>query len=139
MKSALIPALLAASTLAAPAMATPVDDFLGLPMASETDPAKLKARCDVVMAEAEKRLAALEKGKEKPTVDKTLRAFDDLVNLIASSGNDFSLYENVFLTEEQRNEGSECLKRISALDTRLKLSRPIYDKLKAIDARHAYI
>ena len=126
-----IPALLMATSLmSTSALATPVplQDILGTP----ADAAAITSRCDAWVAaieQAESRLAA-ETGPA--TIAGTLKRFDQLSAMLASASGEATLYRETGLDDARRAAGGACEVRIAAIANRIALSRPIYDRLKAI-------
>ena len=149
MRSLIAATLLAsASTLAAPAAAMvhetnlpptarDVDRFAGPILAEAKDAAALNARCDEYVAEIERRIVELESETGAATVDGTLQHYDDLTNLMNSGWSEFALYSQIMLDEERREAGDKCTNRFAALESRMFASRPIYDRLVAIDLEDA--
>ncbi|AKM11677.1 hypothetical protein AB433_08595 [Croceicoccus naphthovorans] len=103
-------------------------------MADAADAAPLAARCDAVLSELDRRLAAMEKQKGPSTVDTTLRAYDDMTNILNSAWGEFAVYREVMLDAERRAAGSDCETRLEEFEGKMQLSRPLYDRLNAIDA-----
>jgi len=126
-----IPALLMATSLmSTSALATPapLQDILGTP----ADAAAITSRCDAWVAaieQAESRLAA-ETGPA--TIAGTLKRFDRLSAMLASASGEATLYRETGLDDARRAAGGACEVRIAAIANRIALSRPIYDRLKAI-------
>ncbi len=129
----------AAPALAAPAPMTPrpVDAFIGDILADAPDAATLNRRCDAYVAEIDKRIAALEGERGAATIDGTLQQYDDLNLLLSSAGSEFSLYRETMPDDARRTAGGACEVRIGVENNKINLSRPIYDRLKAIDATAA--
>ncbi|PEQ11288.1 hypothetical protein B2G71_18290 [Novosphingobium sp. PC22D] len=140
MKRTLAGGLLAATTLAAsPALAakTEVLETAGPILAEAPDAQTLNAKCAVYLDEIRKRQNALAGETGKATIDGTLARFDAITALIAAGSGEFELYHQVMADEERREAGSSCTVELSKLASKLSLSRPIYDRLKAIDASGA--
>ena len=126
-------ALLAATALAAPAHAQAVD-AMGPILATAPDAATLNAQCDSYVAEIERRKAALESETGPATIDGTLARYDELMVAVLGSGlGEFTLYQEVMADQERRDAGADCQVRLSSLGSEISLSRPIYDRLKAVD------
>src|SRR5690606_25855366 len=81
--------------------------------------------------------AALEGETGPATVDGTLARFDEVTALINGGLGEFTLYQQVMADQSRRDAGANCQVRLSALGSKLSLSRPIYDRLKAIDPQGA--
>jgi thimet oligopeptidase len=139
MKLILAGSLLAATMLSTAAIAQEqsAGAFAGAIYAGAADAAALTARCDKLVAEVERRFAALEKLPGPHSVDKTLKAYDELQALSYFGGAEFYSYSQSADSAEKRTAGVECYTRLDEIGTRIGLSRPIYDRLKAIDASGA--
>ena len=129
--------LLAATTLSGTAHAAALGETMGPILATAPDAATLTAKCDTYVAEIERRMEALAAETGPATVDSTLVQYDEIGALLAAGGGEFSLYQEVMADQERRDAGGACQVRLSALSSRLNLSRPIYDRLAAIDAASA--
>ena len=99
--------------------------------------AAITARCNMLVARSTAMRTALETSKAKPGIDTTLRAYDDLNHLLQDGSSEATLYREVEPTASTRSAGEKCEVRMSSEQTKLQLSRPIYDHLKAIDASAA--
>ncbi len=127
--------MLAATALyAAPAQAASVIDQMGPILATAPDAATLDAKCDQYAAEIERRFAELEAETGPGTVGTTLVRFDELGALLSAGFGEFGLYQQVMSDDPRRDAGGECQVRLSAISSRIGLSRPVYDRLAAIDA-----
>jgi thimet oligopeptidase len=129
-------AALSLSTQAAPAQAAPasVDAFMGDILANPADAATITARCDAWMAEIARRQAELEGETGPATVAVTLQRYDDIANLLASAAGEFALLREVMADDARRSAAAACEVRTASAQTRLSLSRKVYDRLKAIPA-----
>lgn len=136
MRNTLASALLAASALAAPARAE-VLDTMGPILATAPDAATLTAKCDSYVAAIEQRKSALEGETGAATLDGTLGRYDELTALLGAGSGEFTLYQQVMADQERRDAGADCQVRLATLASEISLSRPIYDRLKAIDAAGA--
>ena len=139
MRTAYAAALLAGTLFAMPAAAktTATDSFIGNILTDVGDASTIKARCDQFMAEIDRRQTALAREAGKATLKTTLQQYDDLVNLIGASSGESTLYREVMGDDARRSAGADCEVRSAAAASKLGLSRPIYDRLKAIDLRKA--
>src|SRR5690606_33448393 len=97
----------------------------------------LNAKCDRYVAAIERHKAALEGENGAATIDGTLGRYDALTALIGAGSGEFTLYQQVMADQERRDAGAECQVRLATLSSQISLSRPIYDRLKAIDASGA--
>ena len=124
--------ILGSSVLASPAMAAqplipPV--LTGAPTA-----AQINQRCDYFVARSAALRKALEHERGPATVNGTLRKYDRLSELLGDASGESSMYREVAITPEARAAGQKCEVRISSESTKLSLSRPIYERLKAVKA-----
>jgi len=136
MRNTLASALLAATALAMPAHAA-VRDTMGPILATAADAATLNAKCDAYVAEIERLQAALEAETGPATIDGALTRYDALTALIGAGSGEFVLYQQVMADQERRDAGANCQVRLATIGSEISLSRPIYDRLKAIDAGDA--
>jgi thimet oligopeptidase len=124
-------ALLVGSALAgAPALAaTPAIPpmLTGAPSA-----AAINQRCDMYVARSTAMRKALESAKGPATVATSLAPYDALQELLGDAGGESAVYRQVSPSAESRSAGEKCEVRISSESTKLSLSRPIYERLKAI-------
>lgn len=139
MRSALAAALLGGTLLASPALAkqTATDNFIGSILSNAGSAAEIKSRCDSFIGEIDRRQSALERATGKRSVATTLRQYDDIVNMIGALQGEAALYREVMADDVRRSAGADCEVRGAAAATKLGLSRPVYDRLKAIDSRRA--
>jgi len=120
--------ILGSAASAAPAPAIP-PILTGAPSAKA-----INARCDWYVARSTAMRHALESAKGASTVTTTLVAFDRLNELLSDGGGEATLYREVSPSAASRSAGEKCENRISSENTKLNLSRPIYERLKAIKA-----
>ena len=129
--------LLAAATFLAPlpllAAPVPAERFTAVPALTPENAAQIKATCDAFLARAAEMRTALETGRDKPGAA-TFRAYDDLVMVLDAAGNDAGLLAEVAPDEARRDAARSCQAQVSDAGDALSLSRPIYDRLKAISA-----
>jgi len=116
-----------ATFAAAPAAIPPI--LIGVPTA-----AQVNQRCDMLVARSTALRKALETSKAKPTVATTLPAFDKLNELIGGGAGEATLYRETGATAAARSAGEKCEVRMASESTKLSLSRPIYEHIKAIAA-----
>jgi thimet oligopeptidase len=121
----LLGSMLGSTALAAPAI-PPV--LPGAPSA-----AAINARCNIYVARSTAMRHALESAKGASTVATTLTAYDHLVELLADASGESGMYREVSPTAASRSAGEKCENRIASEFTKLSLSRPIYERLKAIE------
>ncbi len=135
MNARLTAALLASSLLATPALAQQSPyDFAGAIYADAPDAEALNARCEEYIGEIERRFSALENQAGPATVESVLKPYDDLGGLMYVAGAEFYSFGQSMDTPEKREAGFDCSDRIDQISTRLGLSRPVYDRLSAVDA-----
>jgi Zn-dependent oligopeptidase len=94
--------------------------------------AEINQRCDMWVARGSAMRDALEKESGPSTVDKTLLEFDRLTEILGNAAGESALYREVSTTAESRSAGEACEVRISTEFNKLSLSRPIYERIKAI-------
>ncbi|HTM96854.1 MAG TPA: M3 family metallopeptidase, partial [Croceibacterium sp.] len=133
--------LLAATTsvagLSGTAHAASILDTAGPILASAPDAATLDAKCDTYVSAIEARQKALEGETGKATIDGTLVRYDEIVGLLGAGSGEFTLYQQVMEDQARRDAGAQCQVRLATLGSKISLSRPIYDRLSAIDAKAA--
>jgi len=122
-------AVLLLASSASPLFAAPAIPpiLTGVPTAAE-----INKRCDWFASESERQRTALEKSTGPATVETTLAAFDKLGEVIGNGGGEAGFYREVSMTPEARAAGEKCEVRMSSEGTKLSLSRPIYERIKAI-------
>jgi len=120
--------VLSTAVAAAPAAKPAIPPILtGAPSA-----AAINSRCDWFVARSTAMRTALERSKAKPSVATTLTAYDKLNELINDGSGEAGLYRQVSPTAASRAAGEKCEVRMASEQTKLSLSRPIYEHLKAI-------
>jgi thimet oligopeptidase len=118
--------VLSAGTMAAPTSAIP-PILTGTPSA-----AAINARCDWFVARSNTMRRALEQSKARPSVATTLAAYDKLNEVLSDGNGEAGFYRQVSPTAASREAGEKCEVRMASEQTKLSLSRPIYEHLKAI-------
>ncbi len=106
-------------------------------LATASTAAAIARRCDQYVAEITRQRLALEHEAGPATIDRTLKAYDDLVDLIGSGSGEATIYREVMADKARREAGGACEVALSSEASKLSLSRPIYDRLKAIDIASA--
>jgi thimet oligopeptidase len=101
----------------------------GVPTAAEVN-----QRCDLMVAKSTALRTALEKAKGASSVATTLTAFDRLTEVIGGGAGEATLYRETGATAAARTAGEKCEVRMASEGTKLSLSRPIYERIKAIPA-----
>ena len=130
--SALAGTMLGSAAHAAPLQPRPVDRFIGGIMGNPTSVAQINARCAAYSREANRRIVAAEKAQGPATTARTLQAYDDLQNLLIAGSGEFGMYREVMADDARRGAGAACEVKLQQLANRISLSRPMYDRLKAI-------
>src|SRR5215204_1001363 len=116
---------LSAAALAAPSPIPPI--LAGAPTA-----AQINQRCDMVVQQSTTMRTALENSRDEAKVDTTLLAYDQLFEVIVNGVLESTLYREVSPSAESRAAGEACEVKIGIEGNKLQLSRPIYDRLKAV-------
>ena len=117
--------ILGSTALAAPVAVPPI--LTGSPTA-----AQINQRCDWFVARSTALRKALEASKGKATVGTTLAAYDKLGEVIGDGAGEAGFYREVGTTAAARTAGQNCETRMSSEGTKVSLSRPIYERIKAI-------
>ncbi|MFL6734599.1 MAG: M3 family metallopeptidase [Sphingomicrobium sp.] len=128
-------ALLGSTLLSNPAGAAAVSIppiLTGAPSA-----AAIKQRCDLFINRITAERTKLESEKGAATVNKTLRSYDNISDLLSAASGEATLFREAAANSASRDAGQKCEVRLSAESTKLSLSRPLYERLKAIDASKA--
>ena len=96
--------------------------------------AEINKRCDWFVTESTRQRTALEASKGAANVATTLTAFDRLTEVIGAGQGEAGFYREVSITPEAREAGEKCEVRMASEATKLSLSRPVYERIKAIKA-----
>ncbi|GAA0278911.1 M3 family metallopeptidase [Alteraurantiacibacter aestuarii] len=141
MRHLIVASLLASSVFVSPALAQDQAEefagpgaFAGAIYADAVDAEALGVRCDEYVGEVERRFDALAGQTGPATVTTALRPFDDLSAILYYGGAEYYSFSQSMDTAEKRAAGVDCYTRMNEIETRIGLSRPIYDRLAAIDA-----
>src|SRR5687768_3852578 len=137
MNKTIASALLAATALHGAPASAEVLDTMGPILATAPDAATLNAKCDGYVAAIEQRKTALEGETGPATLDGTFTRYDELTALLGAGSGEFTLYQQVMADQERRDAGADCQVRLATIASEISLSRPIYERLKAIDAAGA--
>jgi Zn-dependent oligopeptidase len=89
------------------------------------------------LAAASQSIDRLTAVKGPRTIDNTLRAYDDAVQLLNSANYFASLMQQVHPDAAFRDRATAMVRKVSAAATALSLNRPVYDALRAMDVAHA--
>ena len=128
-------ALLATTSLVAiPTQATTLVDQMGPILATAASAEPINAKCERYVREIEMRQSELEAETGAASVGATLLHYDEIVGLLNGGLGEFELYKQVMADDARRKAGGDCGVRLSALSSKLSLSRPVYERLAAIDA-----
>ena len=128
--------LLTSAAFAGPALAGSYYPLLG-PVITDPDTQDLAARCDFYLEQIRLHRDAIVGSEGAPTVETTLRRMDDTDAIMAGAEGEFGLYQQVLLEPELRETAGGCLVSLGSLASEISLSRPIYERLSAIDASAA--
>jgi len=101
------------------------------PMLVVADAAQVAERCDRLLARADGMRTMLEADRTTPSLD-TLRQFDDLWIVLRATSRDANLLAATAPDAGVRTAGRQCLARATQAEDDLQLSRPLYDRLRAI-------
>ncbi len=137
MKKVLVSSILATTMLAGPVQANEIRDLMGPLLAEAETPDEITAKCAMYVGAIEGRRYMLENETGEATVETTLRRYDEIDGLIFAASGEFTLYREVMLDQERRAAAAACEIELSKLESKLSLSRAIYDRLTAIDASEA--
>jgi thimet oligopeptidase len=111
------------------AAAKAVDAFVATPALTPASPAAVTAHCNAYLARAAVLQAALERGTG---TSKTLRRYDDLMHVLDAAISDAGIVDQTGATADLRDAARACEAAIGKRFTAVSLSRPIYDRLKAV-------
>jgi thimet oligopeptidase len=130
---------LAGMAAAAPAATDPatraVDTLLATTHLNPRSPAEFAAACDAYLARAAAIRADLERETGPARIQTTFRKFDNLAYVLGAAAGDAGVVTQTNLDPAIRDAGRACTQRLDAVTTEISLSRPIYARLKAIDAQ----
>ncbi len=131
----LIPAaLLATTALVAPAQGTDLGEVMGSFIVDPQTPEVLDAKCDRYLTAIDELRHAIVTSNQPATIDNALVPYDQLQGLLIAGSGEFTLYQQVMLKRELREAGGKCSVRLSSLSSEIALSRPIYERIVAIDS-----
>lgn len=118
-----------------PDPAADLDAFLAPARTSPANAAAFTSYCDEALSRALRQKQTLETAALG--APDNLRAYDNLYLLLQSAGNDSSLVQETNPNAEIRAAGEACTRRVSEFVTSVQLSRPIYERLSAINTTSA--
>jgi thimet oligopeptidase len=114
-------------------VAAEAEAFLGKANLTPAAPAEVTAACDDFHGRATALRTRLETETGPATIGQTFRRYDALSSLVYAGGSEAYLVSQVHPDKEIRTAAEACVERMDALATQISLSRPIYERLKAID------
>ena len=114
-----------------------VDSFLATTHLNPRSAAEFAAACDAYLARAAAIRADLERETGPARAETTFRKFDNLTYVLGAAAGDAGVVTQTNLDPAVRDAGRACTQKLDALATEISLSRPIYGRLKAIDAKAA--
>lgn len=101
------------------------------PMLVPSGAEEAAANCDGLLTRAEGMRRALEADRSAPSLD-TLRRFDDLWIVLRAASRDANILASTSPDAGIRTAGRDCLARATQAEDAVQLSRPLYERLKAI-------
>lgn len=119
------------------AAAAEAEAFLGKSNLTPASPAEVNVTCDDFHNRATALRTTLETETGPATVAQTFRRFDALNSLVYGGASEAYLVSQVHPNKDIRTAAEVCVERLDALATQISLSRPIYERLQAIDAAGA--
>jgi thimet oligopeptidase len=99
--------------------------------------AEVDARCQLFLAKAAALKTRLETDRRKPTVETAFLPFDALFQLLQTASFEMGLLSETHPAKPIRAAAEACTQKLSDAGTAVDLSRPIYDRLSAIDTARA--
>jgi thimet oligopeptidase len=127
-------AMLLSGTALSASPSEQADSFLKDTVVVPASPAAITARCEATTALVSKLRSELEGRTGPATVAGDLEAFDALTGLLGDAASDIYLVSQTHPDKPTRDSAEACVEKLSALDTAIDLSRPIYARLAAIPA-----
>ena len=125
--------LLCSSVLGSAAIAAPISSPIPPILSGAPTAAQINQRCNWFVARSTALRTALESAKG-PSGLAALAAFDKLGKVIGDGGGEVGFYREVAITPAAREAGEKCEVRMASEGTKVSLSRPIYERLKAVKA-----
>ena len=101
------------------------------PMLAPSGVAEVQATCDRLLLQADQLRQALETDRSVPSLD-TFRRFDDLWIVLRAASRDANILASTSPDAAIRTAGRDCLARATRAEDAVQLSRPLYERLKAI-------
>ncbi|WP_052769000.1 M3 family metallopeptidase [Aurantiacibacter marinus] len=128
-------ALAATTMLATPAFAQ-VSNLVGPVMANPTVE-DIEERCHYYASLIDLNRDAIIGDAAEPTVETTLQRYDDITSTVFTGQFEGGLYAQVMGTPELRAAGGACAARIIGMQSEISLSRPLFERLEALDVSDA--
>jgi thimet oligopeptidase len=131
---------LSSSVAAVPArdaVSRETDRFLDRTHLLPANAAEFTAACDAYLARAAAVRGQIERETGRAGIETTFRKFDSLTAILDAASSDAGVVANTNNVSDIRDAARACNQRVSSFETEVSLSRPIYDRLKAIDASRA--
>ena len=117
--------------------AAEAEAFLAKQNLTPASVAEVNANCDAFYSRATALRTLLETETGPATIGQTFRRYDALNSVAYAGGSEAYLVSQVHPDKDIRSASEACVERLDALGTQISLSRPIYERLKAIDASGA--
>ncbi|HEX8466847.1 MAG TPA: M3 family metallopeptidase [Allosphingosinicella sp.] len=131
-------AALLSLTAAAPSSSPrSIDSFLATTHLDPKSASEFSAACEAYLARVRALRSELERETGPARIGTTFRKFDDLGLVLGAASGDSGVVTQTSLDAATRDAGRACSQKIDVLNTEISLSRPIYARLKAIDAKAA--
>jgi len=96
-------------------------------------PGAFERAMDARLARARQLLEQISSAKGSPTIDNTLRPFDDIQLELDAVGNQAQLIQSVHPDAAMRATAEKLSQKVSAIGTELSLNRGVYDAIAALD------
>ena len=96
-------------------------------------PGAFERAMDARLARARQLLEQISSAKGSPTIDNTLRPFDDIQLELDAVGNQAQLIQSVHPDAAMRATAEKLSQKVSALGTELSLNRGVYDAIAGLD------
>lgn len=113
------------------------DAFLAASHVNPASPAEFTAACDAYLTRASALRTDLEQERGPAGIETTFRKFDALQAVLGSAQGEAGMVSQTSTSSATRDAARACSQKVDAIGTEISLSRPIYNRLKAIDASRA--
>ena len=107
------------------------------PAATGTEAERYAAQCDLDLTLAGELLVALEHFDGFATTESVLEPYNDLLVVIFNGSQRSSLMFNVHPDSGGRDAAGQCEQKFTAFQTKLELSRPVFEAISAIDVTNS--